>query len=77
MNDKLIRVCNNKERYYNIYLYRTLFGYFCVERIYGSSKNKTYTGAVREFFDKFEDAQKNYLSIIKTKISKGYHKICI
>jgi predicted DNA-binding WGR domain protein len=72
MRVQMTRVCNNKERYYILFFYQTLFGFFCIERIYGASKNNKPTGKVREFFDEAEDAQNKYSSIMKAKISKGY-----
>ena len=72
MKVQMTRICNNRERYYILNLYQTLFGFFCIERIYGASINKKPTGIVREFFDEIDDAQNKYSSIMKTKISKGY-----
>lgn len=68
----LYRVCNERERYYHVSLYKTLFGEFCIERIYGALKNKKPTGSKREFFDSVSDAKARYRSIMKAKASKGY-----
>lgn len=72
MKTQLKRVCDNRERYYTISLYTTLFGYFCIERVYGASKNKTPTGIKREYFNEVSEAKSQYSSIMKAKISKGY-----
>jgi predicted DNA-binding WGR domain protein len=72
MLNKLTRICNNKERYYSIFLYQNLFGYFCIERIYGASLNKKPTGVIREFFNEADEAKKRYSAIMKAKTSKGY-----
>jgi hypothetical protein len=53
-------------------LYETLFGDFCIERIYGSLKNKKPTGLKKEFFESVSDAKARYFSIMKAKKSKGY-----
>jgi len=74
MKKELKRVCKDKERYYVISLYQTLFGYFCIERIYGASKNKSHTGRIRDFFNELEEAQEYFFSIMKAKKSKGYHE---
>lgn len=72
MLNKLTRICNNKERYYSLFLYQNLFGYFCIERIYGASLNKKPTGTIREFFNEADEAKKRYFAIMKAKTSKGY-----
>jgi len=69
---KLYRVCNERVRYYDMLLYKTLFGDFCIERIYGSLKNKRPTGLKKEFFASISDAKARYFSIMKAKKSKGY-----
>ena len=74
MKIKLIRVVNNKERYYQVELFTTLFGDFCVEREYGASKNKTATGKIKQYFNDLFIAQQYFNSILKTKVAKGYHK---
>lgn len=72
MLHKLTRFCNNKERYYSLFIYETLFGDFCVERIFGAVVNKKPTGIVREFFSDETTAQAQFATIMKAKISKGY-----
>ena len=71
---KLIRVCNDKQRYYKLLVYQTLFGTFCVERIYGSVKNKKPTGRKREFFLQQDEAKKKYSLLLNSKIAKGYYQ---
>lgn len=72
MKQKLLRICEERERYYDIHLYKTLFGEFCIERIYGATRNKKPTGMVREFFEAQDEALSKFTSIMKAKISKGY-----
>ena len=69
---KLIRVVNKKERYYEIELFTTLFGDFCIERVYGATRNKKPTGIVKQYFEDFSKAHKSFTSLLKAKISKGY-----
>ena len=68
---------NNRERYYIISIYVTLLGDFCVERMYGASKNATPSGRIRSYHPARDEADKKLSSIMKTKISKGYNIICI
>lgn len=72
MKNKLIRVCNNRKRYYYLSIYKTLFNTFCLERIYGSASNKKPTGEKREFFSSFDEAKQIFILIKNQKINKGY-----
>lgn len=72
MLQKLKRVINNRERYYILSMYRTLFGNYCLERVYGATNNKAPTGQIKEYFCELNDAQEKYDELIKQKKSKGY-----
>jgi len=72
MEKHLTRVVNGRERYYIISIYQTLFGEVCLERIYGSTKNKKPTGSIRSFFSALQDAKELYSQILQNKTHKGY-----
>jgi predicted DNA-binding WGR domain protein len=72
MRNKLIRTVNGNRRYYEINVSPTLFGDFCVERIYGSVRNRSYTGLTKSYFDTFSEAILFYKKILHAKLSKGY-----
>jgi predicted DNA-binding WGR domain protein len=61
-------------RYYNLDMYKTLFGDFCIERVYGSCSNMNPTGIKRNFYTDFETAKKDFLKLSADKTKKGYHK---
>jgi len=69
---KLIRVVNKSERYYEIFLFTTLFGDYCIERVYGATRNKSHTGLKKDYFSSFKEALVFYKSIIKSKQKRGY-----
>lgn len=73
MQTKLIRIVNKNERYYILNINPTLFGEFCVERIYGAVRYKNPTRKIRNFFSSEKEANEQYSLILKNKISKGYH----
>ena len=72
MQVTLNRVVSNRERYYCIFLFVTLFGDFCVERKYGAVKNKKPTRIIKEYYNSLIEAKKHYQKLFNAKISKGY-----
>ena len=72
MIQMLKRIFDDKERYYKLSLHRTLFGDFCLERVYGATRNRTPTGKKAEFFSSYDDAYSRFEAILRQKISKGY-----
>ena len=68
----LSRVVNNRERYYHISIFITLFGDFCIERRYGAVKNKKPTKVIKEYYNSLIEAKKHYQKLFNAKISKGY-----
>ena len=72
MKIRLTRAVGKNERYYDIEVFPTLFGDFCVEREYGSVRSKSYTGLVKSYFETLSDALLFYNKILQAKISKGY-----
>ena len=72
MTTKLIRIVNKNERYYIINVTPTLFGEFCLERIYGASRYKNPTRKIQSFFFSIDEANSEYTFLLKNKLSKGY-----
>lgn len=72
MRKKLYRVVLGNERYYYLSLELTMFGDFCLERIFGASKNKKPTRVIKEYFVNKQLAEEKYFAVIKSKIAKGY-----
>lgn len=63
---------NDTKRYYELSLWKNLFGEYVVERIYGNCSYKTPTGMKKDVFDSYEKAIRFYNSIAARKNKKGY-----
>jgi len=72
MQTKLVRIVNKNERYYILNITSTLFGTFCLERIYGASRYKTPTRKIQNFFSSKDEVNNQYNIILKNKLKKGY-----
>lgn len=59
-------------RYYKIFICKTLFQNYEVERIYGNINYKSCTGNRRNFFDNLENAQDFINKTLREKIKRGY-----
>lgn len=68
----LTRVVSSKRRYYQISLGANLFGWYEMERVYGSMSNKSPTGHIREYYTNMDAAVREFDRVVKQKIGKGY-----
>ena len=71
-NITLLRVVNSKTRYYKIIISKTLFDDTLLERVYGSTYNRSYTGIKKEYFKEYKNACIRFKNIVESKIKKGY-----
>lgn len=69
---KLYKIILQKERFYQVSIYKNLFGNYILERIYGNTSYSRPTGIVCQEFTVYILAYKEYMKIIKQKIAKGY-----
>lgn len=67
-------VKENKIRYYTVSINKNLFGNFLVERYYGSTKNKSHTGYVKNEHKNFDDAIAFASKLKSLKIKRGYQE---
>jgi len=70
--NRLYREVNNHIRYYNLSIYKTLFGEYLLQKEYGSIKNKRPTGIRREYFLTLKEALKVCKKCLNEKMKKGY-----
>ena len=72
MRTTLYKEQNSNTRYYKVELYKTIFGEFVVEGVYGNIRYKSPTGKKRMYFYTLKEAKEFFLNKIKSKIKRGY-----
>jgi uncharacterized protein YgiM (DUF1202 family) len=75
MSVRLYREVDHRVRYYKVYVYKSLFDSYLLERVYGSIYNSKPTRVIRKHCKSFEEASSLFYEIVEAKIKKGYSKI--
>ncbi len=70
----LFKNSNNKNYYYKINIYKTLFGDFLVQKEYGATQNLNPTNTIKEYADSKKEAMYLLLDIVVDKKDLGYLK---
>jgi hypothetical protein len=71
----MIRIVNDRTRYYNIALERNLFDEYIVTKEYGSLLNKKPTNSIMEIFLNPFEAKKYFIAEKNRKVKKGYYAV--
>lgn len=73
----MIYFLEKQSRYYKIYLQKTLFNEYEVERIYGNKNYKSHTGSKCNVFKNESEAIKFIEKIKNTKVNNKKYKLLI
>ena len=72
--DLIRKVDKRHIRFYRIYLFKSLFGEYMVEIVFGSIFNKYPTGRVKKYFQSQKEALDFFTQKIKSKVKRGYRQ---